>query len=73
MWIPKILPIIWKIWEMIKFASAIGIFIGGFVILLSMIPNKAIYDCNMINTPNRVDIPIKVIIECQQRGVWAKK
>jgi len=71
--IQKMLQIIWKIIQMIKFAIVFSLLICGFVILLSMIPNKAIYDCNMINTPNRVDIPIKVIIECQQRGVWAKK
>ena len=42
-------------------------FMCGFVIYLSQLPFKQIYDCRYVSYPMAVDVPIEIIHECHKR------
>jgi len=42
-------------------------FMCGFVIYLSQLPSKQIYDCRYVSYPMAVDVPKEVIHECHKR------
>ena len=48
-------------------AVFLSTFMCGFVIYLSQLPTKQIYDCRYVSYPMAVDVPQEVIHECQKR------
>jgi hypothetical protein len=48
-------------------AVFLATFMCGFVIYLSQLPSKQIYDCRYVSYPMAVDVPKEVIHECHKR------